>query len=164
MYESSVHKLTVEDRYLSICTKNINNILIHDRSTLRESDLMKIATYNVWNSDRGMPERENQIIDEVNALESDIIVLQEVRDKEFNERLLQGTNYKNYCFAPHEGRVVTVEPWRQKEGLAVYSKHPIKYTKYSEYVLFVVVEHMGSLILLVNVHLQIGRASCRGRV
>ena len=114
---------------------------------------MKIATYNVWNSDRGMPERENQIIDEVNALESDIIVLQEVRDKEFNERLLQGTNYKNYCFAPHEGRVVTVEPWRQKEGLAVYSKHPIKYTKYSEYVLFVVVEHMGSLILLVNVHL-----------
>lgn len=39
---------------------------------------MKIATYNVWNSDTGMPERENQIIDEINALDADIIALQEV--------------------------------------------------------------------------------------
>jgi endonuclease/exonuclease/phosphatase family metal-dependent hydrolase len=46
-----------------------------------------------------------------------------------------------------------VEPWRQDEGLAVYSKHPITYTKYIEYALMVVVEHMGSSILFVNVHL-----------
>lgn len=114
---------------------------------------MKIATYNVWNSDAGIPERENQIIDEINTLKADVIVLQEVRNDAFNDRLLQGTNYKNYCFTPHHGRVVEAEPWKQNEGLAVYSKHPIKYTKYLEYALIVVVEHMGSLILLVNVHL-----------
>lgn len=114
---------------------------------------MKIATYNVWNSDTGMPEREKQIIDEIRALDADVVALQEVRDRAFNERLLQGTDYPNHCFVPHEGRVVTVEPWRREEGLAVYSKHPIKYSKYLEYTLFVVVEHLGSSILLVNVHL-----------
>jgi endonuclease/exonuclease/phosphatase family metal-dependent hydrolase len=114
---------------------------------------MKIATYNIWNSDTGMPERENQIIDEINALDSDVIVLQEVRNKAFNERLLQGTNYKNDYFAPHQGRVVTVEPDRQNEGLAVFSKHPIQFTKYMEYALIVVIEHNDRSILLVNVHL-----------
>lgn len=114
---------------------------------------MKIATYNVWNSDTGMPERDQQIIDDINTLDSDIVVLQEVRNDAFIQRLLQGTNYKNYCFAPHEGRVVAVEPWRRNEGLAVYSKYPITFTKYMEYALIAVVEHMGSSILVVNVHL-----------
>jgi endonuclease/exonuclease/phosphatase family metal-dependent hydrolase len=114
---------------------------------------VKIATYNIWNSDKGMPERENQIIAEINALDSDVIGLQEVRNKAFNDSLLQGTNYKYHCFAPHQGRVVTAEPERQNEGLAVYSKHPIKYTSYIDYALIVVVEHMGSSLLLVNVHL-----------
>lgn len=114
---------------------------------------MNLATYNVWNSDTGMPEREHQIIAEVNALGADVIALQEVRNQAFNQRLLQEMNYKNSCFAPHEGRVVAVEPWRQNEGLAVYSKHPIKFTKYIEYVLMVVIEHLGHSILLVNVHL-----------
>lgn len=114
---------------------------------------MRIATFNVWNSDTGMPERENEIIAHINALASDVIALQEVRNEAFNERLLQGTDYKYHCFASHEGRVVTAEPWRQNEGLAVYSKHPIKYTKYIDYALIVVVEHKDSSILFVNVHL-----------
>jgi exonuclease III len=63
---------------------------------------MKIATYNVWNSDTGMPGREAQVIDEINALDADLIALQEVRDKAFHERLLQATAYKNHCFVPHE--------------------------------------------------------------
>ncbi|MAU00127.1 MAG: hypothetical protein CL608_23555 [Anaerolineaceae bacterium] len=100
-----------------------------------------------------MPEREHQIIDEINALDADTVVLQEVRSEAFNERLLRGIDYKNACFAPHAGRVVTMEPERQTEGLAVYSKHPIRHTQYMEYALIVVVEHMGSSILLVNVHL-----------
>ncbi len=74
---------------------------------------MKIATYNVWNSDTGMPERERQIVDELNALDADVVALQEVRNRSFNERLLRGTDYKHHCFAPHEGRVVAEEPWRQ---------------------------------------------------
>jgi len=58
---------------------------------------MKIATYNIWNSERGMPERENQIINEIKALDSDVIVLQEVRNRAFSEKLSQGTHYQNYC-------------------------------------------------------------------
>lgn len=114
---------------------------------------MKIATYNIWNSDIGMSERENQIIAEINALVSDVIALQEVRNKAFHEKILERTNYKNYFFAPHGARVVTAEPWRENEGLAVYSKHPIKYTKHIEYGLIVVVEHMENSLLFVNVHL-----------
>jgi endonuclease/exonuclease/phosphatase family metal-dependent hydrolase len=114
---------------------------------------MKIATYNIWNSDTGMPERENQTIAEINALDSDVIVLQEVRHKAFNQRLLQGTNYEHHHFAAHQGKVVVSEPDRDDEGLAVYSKHPIQYTKYIDYALIAVIEHMGNSILLVNVHL-----------
>lgn len=114
---------------------------------------MKIATYNVWHSDRGMPEREQQIIAEINALDADVVVLQEVRDEAFNGRVLRATHYKYHCFAPHAGRVVTAEPERQAEGLAVYSQHPITYTQYIDYALLVVVEHRGHAILLVNVHL-----------
>lgn len=105
---------------------------------------MKIATYNIWNSQNGMPERENQIIDEINSLDSDVIVLQEVRNRTFNEKLLKYTDYKNYCFAPHND---------EEEGLAVYSKYPIMYSKYIDYALIVIVEHMNNLILFVNVHL-----------
>lgn len=114
---------------------------------------MKIATYNVWNSDTGMPKRENHIVEEINALDLDIIALQEVRDSEFNERIKEATDFENYCFVQHEGRVVEVEPWRANEGLSVYSKYPIKYVKYIEYALIVVIEHKGNSILLVNVHL-----------
>lgn len=105
---------------------------------------MKIATYNIWNSEVGMPIRENQIIDEINTLDSDVIVLQEVKNKAFSEKILECTNYKNYCFAPHEG---------EDEGLAIYSKYPIAYSKYIDYALIVIVEHMDNSILLVNVHL-----------
>lgn len=113
---------------------------------------MKIATYNIWNSETGMPERENQIIDEINALDSDVIVLQEVKDRMLSEKLLQCTNYKNYCFVPHEGKA-TEAANSGDEGLAVYSKYPIIYSKYIDYALIVIVKHMSNLILLVNVHL-----------
>jgi endonuclease/exonuclease/phosphatase family metal-dependent hydrolase len=116
-------------------------------------DFMKIATYNVWNSDKGMPGREAQIIDEIKALDADVIVLQEVRDKAFHERLLQATGYKNHCFAPHEEKEADGASWEQGEGLAVYSKFPIKFTHAIEYALIVAVEQMGHSILLVNVHL-----------
>lgn len=125
---------------------------------------MKLATYNVWDSDVGMPEREKQIIEQIKALDSDVIALQEVRNEAFNERLLQGTKYKNHCFAPHAGSVATAKPWRQSQGLAVYSKYPIKYSKYIDYALLVIIEHLGSSILLVNVHLPsdsiLGQEEC----
>lgn len=45
----------------------------------REDHTMKIATFNIWNSDRGMPLREKQIFSEIQSVNSDLICLQEVR-------------------------------------------------------------------------------------
>ena len=39
---------------------------------------MKIASYNLWESDAGMPERLEQIIEEVTACRADIFCLQEL--------------------------------------------------------------------------------------
>lgn len=105
---------------------------------------MKIATYNIWNSTRGMPKREDHIINEINELDSDVIALQEVKDKSFADNIFKYTLYDYYCFTPHEG---------DNEGLAVYSKYPIKSYTYSNNALIVTIEHMNNIILLVNVHL-----------
>lgn len=120
---------------------------------IKESEIVKIATYNIWTSDRGMPARENQIVQEINALDADIIAIQEVKNKDMHERLIEGTGYNYSGFAPHEGKVIANETYRLDEGLAVYSKHPITYVKYIDYILIVVVEHKGNSILLANVHL-----------
>jgi len=105
---------------------------------------MKIATYNIWCSERGMPYREEQIIGEISALDADVIALQEVRNSSFRDKIFEHTSYTHHFFAVHEGR---------DDGLAVYSKYPILYSKYIDYSLIVVVEHMGKSILLANVHL-----------
>lgn len=109
---------------------------------------MKIATYNIWVSKKGMPYRKDQIINEINTLDSDIIVLQEVKDRDFSEELAKSTNYLNHCFTPLEAPL-----GYEEYGLAVYSKYPIKYHKYTNNALIVIIEHMDNLILIVNVHL-----------
>ena len=42
---------------------------------------MRIATYNIWNSATGMPERKQQLIEEIIKISADIICLQEVPNK-----------------------------------------------------------------------------------
>ncbi len=54
---------------------------------------MKIATYNIWNDDRGWPERLNQIYKEINAQNSDIICLQDVPDEDYCRLLMEKCNY-----------------------------------------------------------------------
>jgi len=105
---------------------------------------MKIATYNIWNSDEGMPHRKNQIIEEINSLQADVLALQEVKDKTMSERILDKIDYKYHVFEAHEG---------YDEGLAIYSKYPIKYSKYIDSALIVIVDDGENLILFVNVHL-----------
>ena len=42
---------------------------------------MKIAIYNIWNSEEGMPYRSEYIISEIQEIKADVICLQEVRNK-----------------------------------------------------------------------------------
>ena len=49
------------------------------------SNTMKIATFNIWNSYRGTPRRQQQIIDEIKVVNADIICLQKVREEVYNE-------------------------------------------------------------------------------
>ena len=43
---------------------------------------MKIATYNIWNSESGMPYRIKYIVNEIKLINADVICLQEVsRDR-----------------------------------------------------------------------------------
>ena len=43
---------------------------------------MKIATYNIWNDERGWPDRLDQIYNEIVKQKSDIICLQDVPSEE----------------------------------------------------------------------------------
>lgn len=50
---------------------------------------MIIATYNLWNSDEGMPDRKSHIIDEIRKASADIMCLQEVCDEELAMRIAE---------------------------------------------------------------------------
>jgi endonuclease/exonuclease/phosphatase family metal-dependent hydrolase len=63
---------------------------------MEEYKTMKIATYNVWNEDKGIGKRFKQLIHEINNVDADIIGLQEVTPFFYNTILLKETNYK-YC-------------------------------------------------------------------
>ena len=60
--------------------------------------MVRIATYNIWNSEEGMPQRENYIIDEIINCNADIVCLQEVHDKVQAEKIALKANYKYLFF------------------------------------------------------------------
>ena len=76
---------------------------------------MNIATYNVWNSDRGMPNRKKYIIDEIMNIKADIICLQEVHSKEMADEIASKVGYPYSFFDNYEA---------EQEGLCVLSKIP----------------------------------------
>ncbi len=78
---------------------------------------MKIATYNVWNEVKGIGNRFDQLIDEINKVDADIIGLQEVTTHFFNSILKIRTDYE-YCeFRKYDD---------EDEGLAILSRYPLK--------------------------------------
>ncbi len=80
---------------------------------------MRIATYNIWNSQNGMPFRENHILIELKSIDADIICLQEVRDRNMAENIAESIKY-NYCY---------FESYHNEcEGLAIISKIPFTNT------------------------------------
>lgn len=73
---------------------------------------MKIATYNVWNSECGMPFRRQYIIHEIRAADADVLCLQEIRSKWMAEEIASKAGYP-YCFFDH---------YKNEEGLCVLSR------------------------------------------
>ncbi len=77
---------------------------------------MKIATYNIWNSHRGMPLRKQQIIDEIKMVNADIFCLQEVNEEAYKKIVGEIGEYEhNYYHNSDTGC----------DGLLVLSKFPI---------------------------------------
>ena len=77
--------------------------------------MVRIATYNIWNSEEGMPQRENYIIDEIINCNADIVCLQEVHDKVQAEKIALKANYKYLFFDNYRC---------EAEGLCILSKKP----------------------------------------
>lgn len=77
---------------------------------------MKIATYNVWNENKGVGNRFDQLVNEINSVGSDIIGLQEVTSYFYETYLASNKNYPFHIYGKYSN---------EDEGLAILSKYPI---------------------------------------
>lgn len=75
---------------------------------------MRIATFNLWNDERGGEARRRQIVEEIKAARADVIGLQEVEPRLFHERLR--ALYPHAAFRAYSG---------EEEGLAILSRYPM---------------------------------------
>lgn len=108
---------------------------------------MKIASYNIWNSKEGMPDRREHIIKEINKVECDIMCLQEVESKAFAEEIATKTRYSHIYFDAYAGK---------SEGLCILSRTPFWITISlfgKANAICAVLEVEGKEIGLVNLHL-----------
>lgn len=109
---------------------------------------MKIATYNIWDSDMGMPMRFHQLIDEISRMKADITCLQEVSDDE-----------KHHSFSKLCG--YDYSHWQAQTGLSILSRYPIDKTDDFEYGTSACIQLENKSLLVINVHLPWERASLR---
>lgn len=85
---------------------------------------MKVITYNLWNSENDFLKRLDAACEELEIYNADVIALQEVSGKEFNNGqnvvtyIANKIGYKHFVFKPYPG-----DP--DVEGLAILSKYPI---------------------------------------
>ena len=109
---------------------------------------MRIATYNIWDSDAGMPMRFQQLIHEIIGVRADIICLQEVSSHEKHNTFssLCGYNYSH---------------WQAQTGLSILSRYPIGRPADFEYGTSAYIQLEGKTLLVINVHLPWEKASLR---
>lgn len=81
---------------------------------------MRIATYNIWNSDVGMPMRFQQLIGEITEAGADILCLQEVADSEKHNAFSSLCGYDYSC-------------WQAQTGLSILSRYSIDKSTDFEY-------------------------------
>ena len=105
---------------------------------------MRIATYNIWNSDVGMPKRTEQIMRQIMQMDADIICLQEVKNAKFYADLAEKLPYSYAVFYNHE---------HEDEGLAIFSRFPLMKGQYIKNSALAVADTPDGLLLIANVHL-----------
>lgn len=64
---------------------------------------MRIATYNVWNDERGGTVRQEQLVRAVAAVDADVMALQEVRPAQFRDGL--AGLFPHAAFRAYAGRM-----------------------------------------------------------
>lgn len=77
---------------------------------------MKIATYNIWNDEATLELRTKQIIEEICAVDADIMGLQEVSTEFYDKNLAEKAGYMHHVFMQYPG---------EEEGLAILSRYPL---------------------------------------
>lgn len=108
---------------------------------------MKIASYNIWNSREGMPDRAQHLIHEIMKADPDIICLQEVENKALACEIARGANYSYMFFDSYAGKA---------EGLCILSRSPYWITVSlfgKANAICAVLEIEGKEIAIVNLHL-----------
>ena len=78
---------------------------------------MKIATYNIWNDEKTLELRTEQLLHEIRQTDADIIGLQEVPVDFYRKYLVKEPGYPYHVFAQYPG---------EEEGLAVLSRFPVQ--------------------------------------
>lgn len=74
---------------------------------------MKIATYNIWNSESGMPYRIKYIVNEIKLINADVICLQEVSSRKLAEGIAANADYP-YWYFDNSQKIAVVNvhlPW-----------------------------------------------------
>ena len=110
----------------------------------RKGDKIRIATFNIWNSDRGMPRRGEQIIEEIKKVNADLICLQEVREDFYNKIKSEISEYKYDYYHTINNKY---------DGLLVLSRYPILTKRYTKSAVPTTFEYEDDSFLLVDVHL-----------
>lgn len=73
---------------------------------------MKIATYNIWNSECGMPYRSKYTVQEIQKIKADVICLQEVFNRDMAANLAVSVGYRYWYFDSYPN---------SEEGLCILS-------------------------------------------
>ena len=76
---------------------------------------MRIATYNIWNENKGIGNRIEQILKEIRNVGADLIALQEITPQFYRNHLLNMSEYTYSEFGKYTN---------EDEGLAILSKYP----------------------------------------
>ena len=82
----------------------------------KKGEMMKLATYNIWNEHKGTGNRFAQIIHEIEHTDADVIGLQEVTPCFYQNYISQNTFYDYTIYHKYTN---------EEEGLAILSKYPI---------------------------------------
>lgn len=109
---------------------------------------MKIATYNIWDDDAGMPIRFQQLLYEINSINVDIICLQEVADREKCDMIKYSCGY-------------AYSHWQTEAGVSILSKYPIEKVFDFEYGTSALIQFKSKTLHIINVHLPWDSMSLR---